>query len=314
VSGLRIGSLCTGYGGLDMTVQAMFGGSVAWVADPDPGAARILAHHHPHVPNLGDLTAADWGSMEPVDIVCGGYPCQPFSTAGKRKGTADDRHLWPHIARALRVLRPRIVVLENVANHLRLGFSSVLADLAALGFDARWCVVRASDVGAPHERRRLFVVATAADTPHLGHQRTGTARGRRPGPEDRSDTAANTDGSGLPLGQVEPVGHQRPPVERGGGESAAARWGRFTPAIRRWEHVTGRAAPGATDLRGRLSATFVEWLMGLPDGHVTAVPGLTRTQQLRALGNGVVPQQALAAVQFLAPATETGEAQWGWAA
>ncbi|AZS71447.1 DNA cytosine methyltransferase [Streptomyces lydicus] len=310
---LRIGSFCTGYGGLDMAVQRVFGGSLAWVADNDPGASRILTHHHPQVSNLGDLTAVDWHDREPVDIACGGYPCQPFSSAGKRKGTADARHIWPHIARALGVLRPRIVVLENVANHLRLGFGTVLADLAALGFDARWCVVRASDVGAPHERRRLFVVATAADTPHLGHQRAGEARGRRPGPADRGDAAADTGRPGSPVREVEPDGPQRPPAERSGGEPAAAQWGRFAPAIQRWEHVTGRAAPGATDLRGRLNPPFVEWLMGLPAGHVTDVPGLTRTQQLRALGNGVVPQQAEAAIRFLAPA-DIGEGLWGWAA
>ncbi|MFF4952553.1 DNA cytosine methyltransferase [Streptomyces chattanoogensis] len=309
---LRIGSLCTGYGGLDMAVQQVFGGRLAWVADNDPGASRILAHQYPQVPNLGDLTAVDWHGLAPVDVVCGGYPCQPFSSAGKRKGTEDARHIWPHIARALGVLRPRIVVLENVANHLRLGFTNVLADLAALGFDARWCVVRASDVGAPHERRRLFVVATAADAPHLGHQRTGTPRGRRPGPENRGNTAANTGHPGLSVGQVEPDGPQRPPAERSGGEPAAARWGRFAPAIRRWEHVTGRVAPWATDLRGRLNPPFVEWLMGLPASHVTDVPELSRTQQLRALGNGVVPQQAEAAIRFLTPAYMSDG--WEWAA
>ncbi|GAA5056328.1 hypothetical protein GCM10023336_28970 [Streptomyces similanensis] len=76
-------------------------------------------------------------------------------------------------------------------------------------------------------------------------------------------------------------------------------WGKFAPAVARWEAVTGRRVPWATDDRGRLSPAFVEWMMGLPSGHVTAVPGLTRTQQLKALGNGVVPQQAAAALRFL---------------
>ncbi|WP_424567991.1 hypothetical protein [Streptomyces sp. CH-036] len=78
-----------------------------------------------------------------------------------------------------------------------------------------------------------------------------------------------------------------------------ADWGRFAPAVARWEHATGRRAPWATDDRNRLSPAFVEWLMGLPAGHVTDVPGLTRTQQLHALGNGVVPQQASAALRIL---------------
>ncbi|MGW7001343.1 DNA cytosine methyltransferase [Streptomyces sp. NPDC054933] len=113
----RIGSLCTGYGGLDEAVRQVYGGETVWHADIDPGASAILAHHWPTVPNLGDLTTTDWHQV--VDtfgrphIVTGGYPCQPFSDAGLRKGTEDERHIWPHIAHALRVLRPRLVVLES---------------------------------------------------------------------------------------------------------------------------------------------------------------------------------------------------------
>ncbi|MFF5298232.1 DNA cytosine methyltransferase [Streptomyces sp. NPDC013161] len=321
----RLGSLCTGYGGLDIAVQQVFGGELEWVADNDPGPARILAHHHPRVPNLGDITALDWHDVEPVDILTGGYPCQPFSTAGKRKGTADARHLWPHIARALRVLRPRVAIFENVANHLRLGFDTVLCDLADLGFDAEWDVVRADEAGAPHQRRRLIILATAADTPHLGHERGGSARGRRFGPADhgvpaadperhvpgdhgelpagrnalqrglrndppRCDTAAATDTDRVGRGpQQHDVPEREPDTD----------WGRFAPAIARWEAATGRRAPWATDPQHRLSPRFVEWMMGLPTGHVTDVPGLSRTAQLKALGNGVVPQQATHALRSL---------------
>ncbi|MGC5343678.1 DNA cytosine methyltransferase [Streptomyces sp. DT171] len=161
--GPRIGSLCTGYGGLDEAVQQVFGGSLAWVSDIDPGASRILAHHHPDIPNLGDLTDIDWSSVEPVDVLTGGYPCQPFSVAGQKKGTADERHIWPYIATAIRVLRPRLCLFENVANHVRIGLDGVLADLAAIGFDAEWTTVRASDVGAAHRRERLFLLAWPAN-------------------------------------------------------------------------------------------------------------------------------------------------------
>ncbi|MGI5348806.1 DNA cytosine methyltransferase [Streptomyces sp. CA-250714] len=293
---LRIGSVCTGYGGLDMAVQSVLGGELAWVADNDPGAARILSHHWPDVPNLGDVTTCDFGQVEPVDIFCGGYPCQPFSLAGELKGTADDRHIWPDIARALRVLRPRLAIFENVAHHLRLGFDTVLSDLADLGFDAEWRVVRADHIGAPHQRRRLVFIAAPADTPHLGHQRQRAARQRRHGPAHSGLAATDATGDRWHERRSEPARLERRPGFASGGGQA---WGPYAAAIARWEAATGRRAPGPTDARGRLNPPFVEWLMGLPAGWVTDVPGLSRTAQLTALGNGVVPQQASAALGHL---------------
>lgn len=353
--GPRIGSICSGYRGLDMAVEQVFGGTTAWVSDIDPGASAILAHHWPTTPNLGDLTAVGWEDVEPIDIVCGGYPCQPFSTAGKRKGTADARHIWPYIATALRVLRPRIAIFENVANHLRIGFDTVLADLAAIGFDAEWCLVRASEVGAPHERKRLIVLAwpadadgpglegaglrrtvaerlgAAADAADLGHERSGRARDGRPGPADGGLSTADTssvgrDGHGeLPAGRdtvrrgLRSDAPGRGPVAadadgiRWGAQQLHLRareldatWGRYAPAIAQWEPIQGRRVPRAVDDRRRLTPEFVEWHMGLPAGHVTdpAIwqgwrPTTARRAQLKALGNGVVPRQAAAALQLL---------------
>lgn len=350
---LTFGSMCTGYGGLDMAVSAVLDIEPAWVADPDPGAAAILAHHWPNVPNLGDITAVDWTTVPPIDVLCAGYPCQPFSHAGKRKGTADERHLWPHIAIALRVLRPRLAIFENVANHLRLGFADVLADLADLGFDAEWCLASASEVGAPHQRRRLFLLAwpadaprsrlegarlrgrlagrggAAADTDHLGDDRPAAEHG----PDGRTvaarDAAAHTDRGPVRQQSVPVAGSDGPAVAEQHRTSAAdaegheqrepaitgplrpeprhgapsPEWGEYAPAIERWARVLGRPAPHPTepgrDGRPRLSPALVEWLMGLPEGHVTAVPGLTRNTQLKALGNGVVPAQGAAALSIL---------------
>lgn len=95
---MKIGSLFSGYGGLDMGVQMVFhNAEPAWFVENDQGPARILAHHWPGTPNLGDVTSVDWSAVPPVDILTGGYPCQPFSTAGKRQGETDERHLWPHV-------------------------------------------------------------------------------------------------------------------------------------------------------------------------------------------------------------------------
>lgn len=300
---LRIGSVCTGYGGLDMAVQSVIGGHITWVADPNPGAAQLLAHHYPDTPNLGDITRTNWADVPPVDVLVGGYPCQPFSLAGKRKGTEDDRHIWPHIADAIRVLRPRLAVFENVSGHLSLGFGTVLRDLAALGFDAEWCTLRASDIGAAHRRERLFCAArpaehsgTATDTINLGEHRDRPHRPRRHEPAARHLTTTDAQSDGRDQGRPQPAGQQRgsdaPP-------GSAPDWGVYTAAISRWERAIGRPAPRPTDSLGRLSRPFVEWLMGLPAGHVTAVPGLSRTAQLRLLGNGVIPDQGSAALRVL---------------
>jgi len=142
-----------------MAVKAVFGGELVWWSDVDEGPISVMRHRHPGVPNLGDVKLVHWHSVPKIDIFTAGYPCQPFSNAGKRLGLDDPRHLWPWIAYAIAVLRPRIVVLENVAAHLKRGFRIVAEDLAALGYRFDWTLVRASDVGAPHKRERLFVVA-----------------------------------------------------------------------------------------------------------------------------------------------------------
>ena len=296
--GPSIGSLCTGYGGLDLAVAEVVGGHLAWVADPDPGAAAVLARRFPGVPNLGDITIADFRAVPPVEVLCAGFPCQDLSYAGQGAGIREGTRsgLWHHIADAVGVVRPRYLILENVAAIVarRPGLDVVLADLARLGFDAEWTCVRASDVGAPHERARWFLVA--ADPAHLRHQRNGQARNRRVGSAHRHDAAAHPDGEGR-QGQRPALAHGRPVA------ADRARWGRYAAAIVQWEHVTGRTAPDPVEPgrsgRPRLAPRFVEWLMGLPDGWVTDVPGLSRNQMLRLLGNGVVPRHGAAALAVL---------------
>ena len=158
VGALRHMSLCTGYGGIDIALERAFGAETVAVSDIDSGACKILAHRYPHVPNIGDMTSVDWREWAgKVDIISAGYPCQPFSAAGQRRGTADERHLWPVIADALAVIRPPLCVFENVRGHLSLGFDEVVRDLHQLGYDVFWYGVKASDVGAAHHRFRLFI-------------------------------------------------------------------------------------------------------------------------------------------------------------
>jgi DNA (cytosine-5)-methyltransferase 1 len=304
------GSLCTGYGGLDLAIEAVFGARPLWHFEIEPAATTVLEHHWPGFPNHHDLTTADWNELPPVDVLCGGYPCQPFSTAGRRLGAEDDRHLWPHIADALRVLRPRWAVFENVAGHVSLGFDRVLADLASLGFDAEWVTVRASDVGAPHRRERLFILARNAS--HVGHERSWDARRRWDGSADDGGAAADADGDlrrWFGGGVSRPVHGQEnaivPSAEHAGGTEAEG-WGPYAAAISRWEHATGRTAPDPTT-DGRLSSRFVEWMMGLPDEWVTG-HSLSRTAELKMLGNGVVPQQAVHAIGGLLARMDVGVA------
>jgi DNA (cytosine-5)-methyltransferase 1 len=281
---VRIGSLFSGYGGLDHAVQMLLGGRVAWVCDNDPGASKILAYRYPGIPNLGDVTAVDWTTVEPVDVLTAGFPCQPASQAGRRGGADDERWLFGEITRALSdmVPPPRLCLFENVAGLLSACQGDLMArvvrGLAAVGYVGRWRVVRASGIGAAHRRERVFIVAHAH----------GPAWGR-------------VQPWALPPRQAKVSLHQ---AGRGAGRgSGPCDWGDYAPAIRRWEYAIGRPAPAPTEIgrngQPRLSPRFVEWMMGLPDGWVTDVPGLPRNDQLKALGNGVVPQQATAALRLL---------------
>jgi len=310
---MRIGSLFSGYGGLDMAAQAIFGGELAWWSDIEPASVRVMSAHHPGVPNLGDITKVDWSQVAPVDILTGGYPCQPFSHAGLRKGKHDERHLWPYVRDAIRVLRPRITVLENVAGHLTLGLEDVLTDLTHLGLSARWGVVRASDAGAPHQRARIFIVTYPDSSGFEGHKRSACCTSAQQHGHVEPCTCtptpnANCDGHGQPLhsrgmgsveGKAEASTSQRQRTRRE--SDAGVDWGKYEPAIRRWESLT-RPAPAptipGTNNRPRLNPVFVEWMMGLPEGHVTG-HSLSNAQQLKMLGNGVVPQQAELALQLL---------------
>lgn len=353
-------SLCSGYGGLDLAVCAVFGAEVRWHAEIDKAACKVLEARWPSVYNLGDLTTADWTGVH-ADVLTAGYPCQPDSLAGKGLSTDDHRWIWPDIARAISCVGPRLVLLENVAGHLVRGFPTVLGSLADLGYDARWTTLRASDIGAPHGRLRVFIVAWPADTdqPRLeGRESAGRrvvpARSGWNGPTDSGLAAADTydraddgqwartesrqGGTATPdtdssQGGLQPVAEPRrgsaafagsggqvathpdrdglarvgrlEPIRRDadGRSSADTAWGRYEPAVRRWERLTGRVAPAPTEpnTRGgqRLSPLFVEWMMGLPAGWVTAVPGISRNDKLKLLGNGVVPQQAAAALRSL---------------
>ncbi len=257
---LTVGSLFSGIGGFDLGLERA-GHKVIWQAEIDPFCCKVLKKHWPKVVNHGDIKNIEWQQVEPPDIICGGYPCQPFSTAGKRRGENDPRHLWPNMLDAICNLRPRYALMENVRGHLSMGFGTVLGDLARIGFNAEWQVLPASAFGAPHRRDRVFIVAypngERLERPGAEQQATGFARGsknahgfmadtesgerRGPQPHDLSTIYGQTAKLGKPFGASGPN----------------ANWWETEPNV-------GRVANG--------------------------VPN--RVDRLRGLGNAVVPQVA----------------------
>ena len=332
MTALTVGSLCSGIGGLELGIERALGARVVWQAEVDPHAATVLAHHWPGVPNLGDLTTVDWAHVEPVDVMCFGFPCQDISSAGRRAGLEGEKSaLWFACADAVRLVRPRWLLVENVGALLVRGFDRVQGDLAEMGYDTSWGCLRSSDIGAPHRRERIFIAAadtrstgTWRDTgaapdvrggaPGLGGRRrpapdpdderregTGRARGWGTGPADSRDVAADTDSERFtfwPECDCEPATpteghHQLNELDADG----RVRWGVYTAAIRRWEAIHG-PAPRPRDHKGRLNPQLPEWMLGYPGGWVTEVD-VPRTAQLRLLGNSVQPQVAQIAAKVL---------------
>lgn len=374
---LRIGSLFSGYGGLDLAAERAFNATTSWHCEWEDAPSKVLARHWPDAPNYRDVTTVDWAAVPPVDVITGGFPCQDVSLAGRRAGMTEGTrsNLWGAMRTAIETIRPAYVVAENVRGLLSAKADSardvepgggplgggregrslralgrVLGDLADMRYDAQWCGLRASDVGAPHQRFRVFILATRQDVPHPGG---GGGRGRATEPEpsgrdhapvgpgaggnggrehagfpDAGGEAgeqraglrpgvparvrgARPDNGGSPTPNAADVGREgdgagRPDAQHpaaAGSDGPDTDWGPYAAAVRRWEPIVGRCAPAPTGpgVRGgqRLSPRFVEWMMGLPAGWVTDTPDVTRRQALKMLGNGVVPQQALAALQHM---------------
>lgn len=161
---LTVGSLFSGIGGLELGLERA-GMKTIWQVERDPFARKILEKNFPGVPCYEDIRTIDAGDLVRPDVLCGGFPCQPHSSAGLRRGSADERDLWDEFVRVIRGTRPRWVVGENVTGLLTTEdgrfFGRVLRDLAGLGFDAEWSVLSACAVGAPHTRERVFIVAHA---------------------------------------------------------------------------------------------------------------------------------------------------------
>lgn len=167
---MRLGSLFSGIGGLDLGLEHGLGASTCWQVERDEYCRRVLARHWPNAERFDDVCTVGAATLAPVDWIVGGFPCQPASVAGKRRAQADERWLWPQVVRLVGELRPAGCIFENVLGLRTAGLRDVLSDLAALGFDVEWSDFSAWEAGAPHLRRRIFIVATHPERVQLREQ------------------------------------------------------------------------------------------------------------------------------------------------
>jgi len=278
---MRHGSLFSGIGGFDLAAE-WCGWENVFQVEIDEFAQKVLAYHFPNVKRYSDVKEFDGTPYKgAVDVISGGFPCQPYSNAGKRKGKNDDRHLWPEMLRIIREISPTYVVGENVYGLYSwndgLVFDEIISDLETLGYEVRTLFIPAVAVNAPHRRMRIWFVAYANGAGSRGDG--GTSRGtqsevRR---QDASDVlepfrhdgvAANADGK---LSQ------------RGNGKRKAVR----------------RAEPGARTQSLGESARWEEFptqspICGGDDGISRQLDGITfpkwRSESIKAYGNAIVPQ------------------------
>ncbi|NTW36937.1 MAG: hypothetical protein HGB17_12565, partial [Syntrophobacteraceae bacterium] len=304
-------SLFSGIGGIDLAAHAAGWETVAF-CEANPFCKSILNRHWPGVPVYEDIrtlskrTLFDAG-IRNIDLISGGYPCQPFSVAGKREGEDDPRHLWPEMRRLIEELRPRWVLAENVRGHVDLGLDSVMEDLADLGYEARPFLFPVEAIGGTQKRERVFVVAHAGGgdpqrwginpvldreaQPNLGpekRQRASAVSHLGGGGDDATFGGRDADRSraGVPdpalLAETD---------RRGPGGVAARNEERACP-----EAVVAPLGRSSDGVSGGMDGTRWPAPLGQPQ-HPWEPPRLYeepckhRTDRLKALGNAVCPQQ-----------------------
>ena len=327
-------ALFAGGGGLELGLSLALGTdykTVAYVERECTSAAVLAANMErgwlDKAPIWDDVTTFTGDAVSPlvdnIDIISAGFPCQPWSVAGSRKGTEDERWLWPHIFRLVREIRPRSIFLENVPGLLHGGIEHVLGDLASVGFDAEWTSVRASDVGAPHRRERVFILANSSNlsgqVPPTGRAdgtsgavAAGTSgelgitssSGRSTGRHREREHQVCDNGNGSPTEDIEQRGVGQSGTSEGSEALAHTVSERGRSGYGEREHATHAFPPGPSG----------DW-SNVPERYWPAVKsdlrhrtdgverGLARSDKLRILGNGVVPQQAALAYTLLSGRT-----------
>ena len=302
-----VGSFCSGYGGLDLAVESFFEAELSWWCDNADTPKHLMATHWPEATAHHDLTKINPHDLEPVDVISAGFPCQPFSLAGYRRGNEDERAIF-----CLATDTTRSSEQSQSESTSRLAWQSGRSVSGAVtDSDGE----RLQRHGTEHELREDRSEeevgrdnSATANTERWSVQRqrgsdelAGTTRSseqlRRDAAADSGQDAADTQSAERGDTQHERVGTPSGSATESGECVSEIEWGDYRPAIERWERVVGRVAPNPVD-DDKLSPHFVEWMMGLPRGWVSDhIP--QRTKALSCLGNGVVPQQAILALHLL---------------
>lgn len=282
--------LFSGIGGFSLGLEATGGFKTTAFCEIDPFCQRVLRKHWPDVPIHDDVRNFEHDGT--IHILTGGYPCQPESTAGKRKGKADPRYLWPAMFSIIEHHRPRWIIGENVAGHISMGLDSVLADLENAAYEAIPLVIPACALGAPHRRDRVWIIAS--DTDSIGGYRSAAEHGQNGG-----EILAGNDSLSNAIGQQRHSGRGRIRWAKG----ADTNWSRAgtnvadTAGIRQprpwtYEQRCGDSQEGegqATDAFTSGIGRF--WEIEPAVGRVVngLSKGLDAPRRLKSLGNSIVP-------------------------
>jgi len=289
VEDMRVLDLFSGIGGFSLGLERAGMETVAF-CEYDEKCRKVLKKHWPDVPQYNDVRTLTAEQLKndgiTIDLICGGYPCQPFSTAGKRAGEEDDRHLWPEVLRLIQEIRPAWVLCENVAGHISMGLDSVLADLEGEGYQQQVFIIPACAVGAYHRRDRVWILAHAdeltngqqhidAATQHNNERAVSTlahTESERRGEAGKSSTGRSIGATGASAASENVADTDS---ERGRSGATGAK-------------DAGHARQSSRDTRYDRSGVG-RWLPEPAVGRVAdGVPG--RVDRLKQLGNAVVPQ------------------------
>ena len=307
-------SLCAGYGGIDLGLRRVLPAcrTIAYVEIEAFAIANLVSKMEAGAmdaaPVWTNLKTCDWSIFrDRVDIISGGYPCQPFSAAGNRKGSHDPRHLWPYIQGAIGIIRPRYCFFENVEGHLTLGFKDVCHDLGELGYELTAGIFSAAEVGAPHQRKRIFILAKKVGDPS-GEGLQGKLPPRefnQEGREESNGRPTSTSGvrSNDELADSNEFGGEQDSRQgelRASGveQSPRHRWpSRPGEAQQEWEEPRQGQSRGEGSEQGHEAQPIMG---GATPGTASGLdPTANRVDRLRLLGNGVVPSTCEVAFRTL---------------